>query len=78
MYLCCRVPIDKPESKSQVQAQREREIWTQGCLYNLIVLGGQQEGEHGWDQHDQGEHHQRNVLRVFMIERGLAGNPESS
>ena len=40
--------------------------------------GVQQEGEHGWVQHVQGEHYQRNVLRVFMIERGLVGNPESS
>ena len=40
--------------KSQVQAQRERGIWTQGCIYNIIgqpplpaqhkKTGGQQEG----------------------------------
>ena len=28
--------------------------------------GGQQEGEHGWVQHVQREHYQRNVLRVLQ------------
>ena len=37
--------------------------------------GGLQEGEHGWVQHVQTC--KRNILRVFMIERGLVGNPES-
>ena len=40
--------------------------------------GGQQEGEHGWVQHFQIEHYQRNVLRVFVIVSGPVGNPESS
>ena len=49
-------------------------------LYQLSTkkTGGQQEGEHGWVQHVQGEQYQRNVLRVFMIERGLVGDPELS
>ena len=40
--------------------------------------GEQQEGEHGWVEHIRGEHYQKNILRVFMIDRGLVGNPESS
>ena len=40
--------------------------------------GGQQEGEHGWVQHVQGEYYQRNVLKVFVILSGLVRNPESS
>ena len=49
-------------------------------LYQLSKekTGGQQEGENGWVQHVQGEHYQRNVSRVFMIERCVVGNPESS
>ena len=40
--------------------------------------GGQQEGEPGSFQDVQGEHYQRNFLRVFMLERGLFDNPELS
>ena len=39
---------------------------------------GQQEGEHGWFQHVQGEHYQRNVLIVFVVMSGPVGNLESS
>ena len=39
-------------------------------LLSAEKTGGQQEGEHGRVQHFQGEHYQRNVIRVFVIVSG--------
>ena len=53
-FLCLHEEIktfDKPESKSQVQAQSPIERGKR----NL------DSGEHGWVQHVQGEHYQRNL-----------------
>ena len=43
---------------------------TQYDLLYLLSTGGQQEGEEGFVKHVQGEHYQRNVLRVFVIASG--------
>ena len=47
-------------------------------LLSTKKTGGQQDGEHGSVQHVQGEHYQRNILRVFVIVSGPVGNPKSS
>ena len=44
----------------------------------LLSSGGQQEGEHRWVQHVQGEHYEQKILRLFVIVSGPVGNPELS
>ena len=88
--------IDKRESKSQVQDQSQIGKGKMNLDSGLslksydsewpplpaqhIKTGGQQEGEHVWVEHVQGEHCQRMfyVLRVLVIVSGPVGNPESS
>ena len=83
------ISIYKPQAKVKTQSnpRRERGIWPLGCHYNLndplLLLstqktGGQQEEEHGVVDHVQGEHYQRNVLRVWVKVIGPVGNPEST
>ena len=43
-----------------------------------VIPGGQQEGEHGSVHQVQGEHYQRNVLRVPLIVIGPVGNSAQS
>ena len=60
---------------AQKKVDRKREHTDESNIFKENII---KEGEHWWVQYFQGEHYQRNVLRIFVILSDPVGNPESS